>query len=336
MAEFYENLKAESLAPVYILVSSEPLLIDRATSAIRNAAVPEALRGFNVDHMDGKGATAERILLTAKTLPMMSDRRLLIVRGLELLPAGELKTLAPYLDAPNPSTVLLATCTKIDKRIKFFQRAKKLKMLFDLSAPKRLGPWIAREATQRSVQLSRAAADRLADVVGSDLSRLGLALTQLSLFAPDREITADDVDELIADTRERSVFELTDAIASRNTLKAMKAMAGLFEQRQSSIGVVMMLARNMRQVALFQDGTQKRLSRGDLAKRVGVAPFMLDRLAGQAQRYSVRALATSMQMLAEADRALKGFEQSSKVLGKPLAERIIVETLVQSLIELAN
>ena len=48
--------------------------------------------------------------------------------------------------------------------------------------------------------------NRLIDTVGNDLSRLSLAVEQLGLYAGDRPVTSDDVDDLIADTRERSVF----------------------------------------------------------------------------------------------------------------------------------
>lgn len=337
VAEFYETLTPENLVSVYVLVSKEPLLIDRAQAAILSAAVPEALRGFNVDHLEGKGAKAEVILQTLETLPMMSDRRLVILRGADTITTSELAKLVDYLDKPNPSTVFVAICSKkVDKRIKFFQRAKKLKMLFELSAPKRIGGWIRDEAKRQQVQLSSAAANRLGEVIGSDLARLGLSLTQLSLYAGDREISVSDVDDLVADTRERSVFELTDAIAGRDEPKALRAVHALFEQRQSSIGVVMMLARNMRQLALCQSALSENLGQSELAKRVGVAPFMLDRLVRQSKHYSVRGLAKSMSLLAEADRSLKGFDLSSKVLGKDLADRVVIEKLASSLIHLGS
>lgn len=336
MAEFYENLDPGKLAPVYVLVSQEPLLLDRAQEAIRDAAVPLDLRGFNVDQIQGKGASAEQIVNVAQTLPMMAQRRLVVVRGLESMPSAELSKLVAYLEEPNPTTVLMAVCAKVDKRIKFFQRAKKLKMLHELSAPKRLAPWIRAEAESLGVKLAGHAAERLADVVGSDLARLGLSLEQLALYAGDRAISVEDVEDLIADTRERSVFELTGAIASRDPSRALVAVHGLFEQRQSSIGVVMMLARHMRQLGVCQAGLGERLSGSDLAKRVGVPPFVLDKLKVQAQHYSVRAVAESMSLLGEADRALKGYGHSTKVLGRVVAERVIVERLVSDLIALSK
>ena len=333
---FDQKLDPDTLDPIYILVSQESLLLSRAHHALLDAAVPEEMRGFNYDQVQGKGGEASQILAAAQTLPMMSTRRLLLIRGLDGMAAAELSKLLDYLESPNPSTVIVALCEKVDKRIKFFQRAKKLGYLHELGAPKRLGPWIRDEAKRQRVELAGSAADRLGEVVGADLARLGLAIEQLALYAGDRPIEVDDVDDLIADTRERTVFELTDAIASRNQARAQLAVAGLFEQRQSSIGVVMMLARHMRQIGLCQAGRAQRLGGSELAKKVGVPPFVLDKLSRQSTKYSVRAVAKSLTLLGEADRALKGFGHSGKVLGRGLSERVIVEGLVRGLIELSS
>lgn len=336
MATFDSKLDPETLEPIYILVSQESLLMSRAHKALLDAAVPEDLRGFNCDQLQGKGAEASEVLAAAQTLPMMAVKRFLLIRGLESMSAAELGKLTAYLEAPNPSTVLVALCQKVDKRIKFFQRAKKLGYLHELGVPKRLGPWIREEAKRQNAELSSSAADRLGTVVGPDLARLGLAIEQLALYTNGKSIEVDDVDDLIADTRERSVFELTDAIASRSQARAQRAVAGLFEQRQSSIGVVMMLARHMRQLGLCQAGKQQRLGRSELAKKVAVPPFVLSKLEEQAEHYSVRGVAQALTRLGEADRTLKGFGGSSKVLGRGLAERVVVEGLVQDLIRLAK
>ncbi len=336
MATFDDKLDPKKLAPIYVLVSKESLLLTRAHHAILEATVAEDLRGFNSDLLQGKGGTASEFLALAQTLPMMAPRRFLLIRGLESMAAAELSKLISYLESPNPTTVVVALCEKVDKRIKFFQRCKKLGFLHELGAPKNVAAWIAAEAVRQEVDLAKTAAARLAAVVGADLARLGLAIEQLSLYASGRQIKVDDVEDLIADTRERSVFELTDAIASRNHARAQLSVAGLLEQRQSSIGVVMMLARHMRQLGLFQAGRAQRLGQGELAKKVGVPPFILDRLSRQADHYSVRGVAEALTLLGEADRSLKGVGSSAKVLGRSLAEQVVIEGLVHDLIDLAS
>ncbi|ACY14870.1 DNA polymerase III subunit delta [Haliangium ochraceum] len=331
-----DRVTAGKLSPVYILHSEHPLLVDRAVAAIRDAAVPENARGFNYDVVEAKGASAQRILAAAQTLPMMAERRMLLVRDLAAMSSAELAKMVPYLGSPNPSTVLVGVTSKLDKRVKFYAAAKKAKALHELSAPRDLTGWLASEAKERGIKAEREACRRLVDVVGSDMSRLALALEQLSLFTDGRRIAADDVDELVADTRERSVFELTDALGAGSRADALAAVASLCEQRQSAIGVVVMVGRFMRQLALCRVASAQRLSKGEAAKLVGAPPFVIDKMKRQAQRYDDDGLARAALHIAAADRSLKGHDSTVKVLGRALGERVILDRLVSDLIALGE
>jgi DNA polymerase-3 subunit delta len=331
-----DDVTADQLAPVYVLVSADVLLLERAVARVRELAVPEAARAFNYDVIDGRGATAARVLAAAQTLPMMARRRLVYLRDLGAMSADEIGGLTAYLDDPNPSTVLLAVAAKADKRMKFFAAAKKQGYLMELAPPRNVTAWVREEASRRRVRIAPAAAARLADVVGRDLARLALAVEQLALYAGDRPVTADDVDDLVADTRERTVFELTDAIGEGDRRRALTALAALFEQRQSPIGVVLMLARHVRQLAIASSALRDRLSKADVARELGLPPFIADKLVAQARRFAPEALDRALARLAETDFQLKGGAPMIKTLGRELGERVLLDRLVGELLAAAS
>lgn len=336
MGDPAKDARSGTLSPVYILVSAQPLLIERTVSAIRDAAVEPATRAFNYDIVDGKGAKGAQLLAAAQTLPMMAKRRMVLIREITAMAAAELTQLIPYLDDPNPSTVLVATATKVDKRIKFFSAAKKKKVIHELEAPRRLDSWIKEEAERRRVKMRPPAVRRLADAVGKDLSRLALSIDQLALYAGDRPVEVEDVEDLVANTRERSVFELTDAIGVGDTARALEAVAALCDQRQSAIGVVAMLARHMRQLGAARAGLEERLNRSQMARRIGAPPFAVERITKQAQRYQPADVARALAMLSELDRALKGGRGFTKTLGRDLSERVALDRMVSRLIDMAS
>jgi DNA polymerase III subunit delta len=340
------ELVADGLDPIYVLHSEHPILIERAVAAIREEAVPPAARGFNYDVIEGK-PKGNQIVSLCQTLPMMAKSRMVFVRDLGLLPADEAEPVIAYLAKPNPSTVLVAVTTKLDKRLKLFAQLSKKGFLHVLEAPRQVGPWVRDEAKAQNVKMDSAAISRLIDTVGNDLSRLALTIGQLGLYAGDRPVTSDDVDELIADTRERSVFELTDAIGAADRKRALAAVASLCDQRESAVGVVVMLARHIRQLSMLHYLRGQNVPRPEWASRVGVPPFVIDKLIQQAKGYSPGALAQATQRLAIADRALKGditlTTQTSeftgpqlKALGRELAERVILERIVDGIVELAS
>jgi len=208
---------------------------------------------------------------------------------------------------------------------------------------------------------------RLVEAVGRDLSRLALAVEQLGLYAMNpapagaggstpgpsgvaasrRAVTSDDVDDLIADTRERSVFELTDAIGAADRARALAAVSSLCDQRESAVGVVVMLARHIRQLSLVHAMRAANTPRNEWGSRLGVPPFIVDKIVAQARAYSPAALAAATRRLAEADRALKGDQTLTtdlhaftgpqlKALGKELGERVILEQTVDHIVQLAG
>jgi len=344
--ELLDAIESGDLDPIYVLHSEHPILVERVVHAIREVAVPPAARGFNYDVVEGK-VTAQRIISLAQTLPMMAKARMVHVRDLAGMPADEAEPLLAYLAKPNPSTVIVAVTTKLDKRLKLYANLAKKKFLHVLEAPRAhaLPGWVKAEAKERKVQIEPAAITRLIDAVGGDLSRLALSVDQLGLFAGNRPVTSDDVDELIADTRERSVFELTDAIGSGDRGRALAAVSSLCDQRESAVGVVVMLARHVRQMALVHALRAQNAPRGEWAPKLGVPPFIVDKIAGQARSYSVAALAAATRKLAMADRALKGditlidtlfTGPQIKALGRELGERVILENVVDSIVQLAG
>jgi DNA polymerase-3 subunit delta len=340
-----DDLVADGLDPVYVLHSEHPVLIERAIATIRDAAVPPMARGFNYDVVEGK-PSGTRVVALAQTLPMMAERRMVFVRDLALMPADDAEPLINYLAKPNPSTVIVGVASKIDKRLKLFAALSKKGFIHILEAPRQVAPWVKAEAQAKGVKIDGPAISRLVDAVGDDLSRLSLAVEQLGLYAGDRPVTSDDVDDLIADTRERSVFELTDAIGSGDRARALAAVASLCDQRESAVGVVVMLARHVRQMSLLHAMRKQGVPKNELPSRIGVPPFVVDKLIAQSRSYSPDVLARATQRLAAADRALKGditlTSQTSpwtgpqmKTLGRELGERVILEQVVDGIVRLA-
>ena len=331
------KIDAGKLEPVYVLVSAEPLLLDRTLRALREATVAPALRAFNEDVIEGRGATATRVLGAARTLPMMGPKRLVLVREIGAMTAAELGGLIEYLEAPSPSTVLVATAAKADKRLKFFSVAAKKGVMHELTAPRDLNGWVNDEARQRKIAIKPDAVRRLTEAVGADLSRLSLVLDQLAVYAGEGvAIAVDDVDDLVADTRERSVFELTDAIGAGDRMRAMAAVAALCDQRQSAVGVVAMLGRHMRQLSVYRAARAGGVAKSEMARVLGVPPFVVDKIGRQAERYGDAALDKAVIEISATDRTLKGEDEVGKTLGRGLTERVLLDRIVERLVDLGR
>jgi len=106
-----------------------------------------------------------------------------------------------------------------------------------------------------------------------------------------------------------------------------------------------MLARHVRQMAMVYALRAEGTPRPQWGPKLGVPPFIVDKIVAQARAYSPEALATAVQRLAMADRALKGDQTlidttytgpQMKALGRDLGERIILEHVVDGIVQLAG
>jgi DNA polymerase-3 subunit delta len=297
------------LDPVYCLQGAERFLIDRCLLALRAAALgPGGGSGLNHDVFELKESGLGSALASARTLPMFARRRLVVGRGIDLLKADELEGLADYVADPNPSTVLVLTAEKIDGRLKPFAALRKAGYLheFPRLRDRELPGWIRSEAGARKITIDPDGAQALAEAAGPDLGRLSQALEQLALYVGGQgRIRRADVEELIAETRERGVFELTKAIGEGDAPRALALLGNMLANREPPLRIQFMLVRQLRQIWRAKELASTGAPRPEIAAAVGIAPFFLDDVLIPARRMSVAALERSFRRLYQSDRTLK-------------------------------
>jgi DNA polymerase-3 subunit delta len=326
-ADIAADVARGKISPIYCL-SGERYLVDAAHAAIRTAVLAQAgvAAGFNHDTFDLKESGLVTCITTARTLPMMAKIRLVVGKGIDQVKADQLEPLLEYVTDPNPSTCLVLVGDKVDVRFKAFIALRKAGFLH-VFAPLRdqaLAGWLRGEARARKIDLSPEAAGALADLAGPELGRLSQALDQLALYAGDRAITLDDVEELVAETRQRNVFELTKAIGAGDVARSLYLLGNMFRNREPALRIQFMLARQMRQIWRAKELSAAGAARNEIASAVGMSPYFLDDVLVPARRMSHGALARAFERLYQSDVALK----SSKV-----DDELIVSRLVQSLAE---
>jgi len=314
--------------PIYCL-SGEPYLVEATASAIRAAVLAEAgaAAAFNQDVFDLKDKGLGAALATARTLPMMARRRLVVGKGVDDVKAADLEPLATYAEDPNPASCLLLLAEKVDVRFKAFQALRKRGYLH-VFAPLRdreVAGWIRTEARRRKITIAADAAEALAAATGPDLGRLAQVLDQLALYAGGEPISVAHVESLVAETRQRGIFELTKAIGAGNVAGALALLANMLRNREPALRIQYMLARHLRQVWRAKELAAAGAPRGEIAGAVGINPYFLDDILVPAKRMTRASLAGAFERLFQADVDLK----SSK-LDPDVALARLVQTLAES------
>lgn len=306
-----------SLDSVYVLVGAEGLLIERAVDAVRKAIDGMGAPGFNVEVFDGKGLEAGRVVSAARTLPMMADMRLVLLRHVDAMTPTEQTNLAEYLDDPSESTCFVLTANKLDGRAKLSKAAKKKSFLIEVK-PLRgsaLREFIRAEATAREHNIAPQAIEALLDAVGDDLAAIDDAMERLSLFVgAGQRIDADAVMKCVTRIRVETIWTLVDAIGLRDRRKGVAAAQSLLDDREPPLRLLAMVARQLRIVARMREALSEGLRPPDAAKRAGAPPFKAGELTESARRFTAESLGQAFTLIAKTDQALKSSKRPPDVI----------------------
>jgi DNA polymerase-3 subunit delta len=318
------TLREGEPGPLYFLYGKERYLLDRAVDLLRARVLDPRTRDFNYELFYGKEAGASRIAQAARTLPMMAKRRLILVRDADEMKADELGGLVSYVSDPAPETCLVFVGEKADQRLKFFSAFKKHGELVKLEPlyERQLPDFVRGEAKARGVTIAPDALTMMVAEIGAELGQLADAVERLAMYAGERkQITADDVDKVVATTRQRSVFELANAVGAGDRASALAMLSSMLGARESGVRIVAMLARHLRQLWITSELLQRTRDKFEIASALGIPPFFADDIIRQARTLDAAKAKRMHAALFTADKNLK----SSRLDDARLLETLILE-----------
>lgn len=276
--------------------------------AIKSSVIQPEAKDFNLEILYGDETSAKEIIEIAETLPIFSERRLLIVKRLDTLPASQQEALLPYLVKPCPTTCLVFIAEKMDQRKKFFQAFKTQGELVPCQSLKepQIPAWIKQRARHLKLTIAEEAIAYLAERVGPDLTLLANELTKLSLsISQDRPARIQDLQAVMSSQQMPSIFDLTRAMGDRNDSEALRLLSALLSGGEAPLKVLFMLIRQIRQMRLAKSLKAQGASSAEIAREIGISPYFLSELMVQAQRYTLDEIESAYRHLLAADSRLK-------------------------------
>jgi DNA polymerase III subunit delta len=301
--------------PVYVFHGPNVTVIEQGIAKLKSKIVGDN-EDFAYQVMRGDESSGAAIFDAARTLPMLAEQQLIIVRQADALTADDQAALLRYLEDPTPTTCLVLIASKIDKRLKLYSRASKLGFVHEASAitDRELGGWLTTRARDYGLTISPQTAHVLGEATGTDTATIEDALERLSLYVGARkEVTAHDVETIVTTSRVHSIFELTDALGRRDAASALRTLANMLQNREAPLRILATLATHMRRL-LHAAELGDRLQHFELASELGVPPFLARKVAEQARKFSVQELRRALQRLAATDLELKGSKRPDALI----------------------
>jgi DNA polymerase-3 subunit delta len=347
---FLKEIAADTRRPGYVLLGDEAFLFERARRGVLDALVPADLRDFCLHDLDLADTSIFEALDLAQTPSLMAPFQVLFLRNVKTLygrgqKKEEFAAIGDYFRRPNPQALVLFVANHLrlprDLRTMDMQdkeRAERIReTLGDVCGVVELQRvseedavrWALRETEVRHIKFNEDAARELVDSLNAEMLTLASEVNKLLLYAEAQgasTIELNDVETMVSAAKQRSLYELTDAISLKDAPRAIALLQGLLnaseEGEDAAIGHIFMLAKTFRQMLVLNERHVKdqRAMWQVLWPGFRVAPFAADALIAQARRYRDRNdLTRALQLIAKADLELRS---------SPPDKRLVLERLV--------
>jgi len=321
------DIKAGNIKPIYFLMGEEPYYIDKLTEYIEKNILSEDEKGFNQMVIYGRDTTIEDVVSNAKRYPMMADRQVVVVREAQEL-SRTIDKLESYAENPQPTTVLVIAYKykTLDKRKKLVKLIDKHGVLFESKKmyDNQVGTWIQRVLQGRGYGIEPKANAMLVEFLGNDLSRISNELDKLQIILPKgHTINSKDIEENIGFSKDFNVFELQNALGSKNQLKAYQIAQYFADNpKDNPMVVTTSLVFNFFVKILKYHGLKDKNPK-TVAPALGISPFFLKDYDVALRNYPMKKVSAIVAALRDIDVKSKGVGANSLSTHDLLKEMLV-------------
>ena len=347
---FITEVSSGKTKPGYVFIGDEAFFRRQCRDALLQHLIPAGMREFSFFEYDLEQVDVQEVLDRARTPSLMAPFQVFLVRNVKALYGrgkhdAEFEAVEAYFKNPNPDALIIFVADHIaipadarrmemtDKdrydRIRETLGAHCTVIEFARVEEGEAVRWVNEKAAAEQVKIDVDAARELVDSLGGDMMMISGELEKLVLYVGEkRRVTLGDVETMVLSAKQRTLFELTDAISSKDRTRALEVIDAIIstgDGDEAAIGHLYMLAKTFRQMLVIAEKNVRdsRALWQVLWQGFRVPPFAAEDLIQQARRYkSRRDLTRALRLIAKADLALRS---------NPPSKRMVLENLVLEL-----
>ena len=326
-------MAAQELKSAYLVTGNDRPKVERTLARLRARFDPGSIERYVAGR---DGVTGDDVVASCNAGTLLAGERLVVVTGVDGhrgefdrlsggWKAGDVEALVDYLRAPAPGTVICLVGEEVKKDSPLAKAVAKVGDVLAWEIPKKdVVAWVVQSFRARGVTAGGDASKALLDIVGDDKLVLAQEIDKLATWAAGEPIGVEEVQRMATPFAEGHPWDFTDAWGKRDLEAALRVVEGTYARSgrpraseaaafSARLGAhVTKLARMKR---LLDAGVPPR----DAGAQLGMKPFPSEKLARQADDFSVEELGDAVDRLARLDHALKGGSRLSPDLELQLA-----------------
>ena len=297
-----QNLKKE-IKTLYILKGEDDFVIKSAIKHISNACGNE-MGDFNKIVLTDENFNSDRFLESSTTLPIGSDRKLVLVKGVSKLSESDKQTILKTISILPQTTTIVIVYNESWKFLKDFDIVDCSKLGSDL-----ISKYIKVEVNKANKKISPNATEKLIQQCNFNMTKITNELKKLLCYS-DEEIYSEDIENLCTKDSEYQIFELTENLGRKNTIKTLQILSSFIERKEPFQVLFALISNHFRRLAHASFAPQ--LSNLELASLFSVKEFAIVKAKDQAKFFSKAQLKSILEILEETDNMVKNGKMSAQ------------------------
>jgi len=316
-AQLIKEIGSDRYRPAYYFFGQEDYRKTEAIKYVLNNFLPRQQRTLNFTRLSTNKDDLETIIGETASIPMLGERRLVLVDEIQRLKPAQYKKLFAYLKDLPPNIVVILSSPAVhtpDKKSAFMREVGKVAetVKFDRLTASTAKSRIEKNLESAGFTYDKEAVELLISMTGGDFGGLTGELEKLSLSSDaGTHIGVDEVKRMVSSHEEFNIFELLDTVAYGKTDHALRVCRDLMLRGMKPVPILRLLSGHLMKLAKIHAG-----------KKVQGHPFFVEKLNRQARLYGKEKVASAIYKLAEAERGIR----RSK-----LRESILLENLIREI-----
>ncbi|MHC4168789.1 MAG: DNA polymerase III subunit delta [Planctomycetota bacterium] len=301
---------------IYVIVGKDESLVGVQCGQLLDELLEPSKRATGLFDADAGSVTASEVLDDLRTVPFLTDKRVVLVKDADSFVSDNRPLLEKYFDNPCPTGRLILVVKTWNKSTKLAKKLAKVGRLISVIQPSR------KELPRRVIDYTNDAhskkityptAQLLIELTGDDLTRLYSEIDKLALYADaDKTIEPKHIEALIGHNRLFNAFAVIDAVIGGNPAAAVES---------AEYTVVGAFAFHFRRMFNAKALLEKRTPRQQIEKTLRIWGDR-DSFFAQLRRLSLKQIGRYLRQLAETDYAIKTGRANAKVAMEQLVLRL--------------
>lgn len=313
MKNIKEHIKTGSFSKFYLLYGGEAYLKKLYRDKLKAAIIPDE-DNMNYSYFEGKDMNQKEVVSICQTLPFFSERRLIVIENSGLFKSSN--ELADQLKELPDTTIVIFVEMEVDKRNKLYKLVKDQGTISEMNGldEQNLKLFISSLLKAEGKRITENTITHFMDRTGSDMEHMRNEVAKLASYTGDRDlITIEDIDAIVTVQITGKIFQMIDAIASKQQDRALSMYYELLALREKPMSILFLITRHFNILLKVRELGAKGGNNASISEKVGIPPFSVNKYLAQSKNFNSKRLIDALEFATEMEEQIKTGRMIEKI-----------------------